>query len=465
MMALLTFTGHPFIDLGSAVLSMICNKECYAEVTKEDILNNLDEFLEVIKHRFNDLNASEKELEYSKRGLKQHFALMYNINHYLFGINNKIENPISGKKETVKTGEEFVETFKQTVVDILENKNSLCENAERKSTDNICRFCGKPSDLILSKDIMPFGAALNQKNLGQVHSCNGCYLSILFSFVPMFNVRVSEATKGVYMFYYFSDEKYMIEYAREQYQFLKREMLASLQTLHGNWYEVLVDHLREIYANFRMRFRVIEPHFITVYFFLNDNREASLSYINVPDGMCKFINYISTADQKWNRMKKNFRNSEEYERFIQGDFLCMNIDGSPKFGFEDINDVKFYMREVSLLEDQFINAAENIGNGLLKYYRNLKPSKWVEEYEKKMNVEKPYVFINSLLDLNEEYFKVQGENIFDISDVKQIMSENRSALAFRLIKYFIYNNMTEEEKQQYVEFNRLKKNMVQEEEV
>ena len=461
-MSLLTYTGQPFVDIGNAVLTMMCKKEKFNEVAKEDIYEHLDEFLEVIKDHFNDLNATKQELDYSKRGLKQHFTLLYNVNHYLFGINNKVENPLTGKKETVQTGEEFIITFKETVIQILEGKNSLCQDENRISKDNICRFCGKPSDIILSKDIIPLGAGLTQKNLGQVHCCNSCYLPILFLFVPMLNVRGSEASKGVYMFYQFSNERYMVEYARHQYNYLKKEMLASLEMIQGNWYEVLVDDLRKRYPRFKRKIKPLTPHYITAYYFLNDNRGAMLHSIDVPNGMCRFIDYMCAADHKWNAIKRNFSSIESYERFMAGTFYCMHIDGTPKYGFEEVEDVKFYMKEVSIVEQQFIDAAENIAKGLLKYYRSSNQAKWIEEYAKKMNIVKDYAFINNLLDVNEGHFKLNGENIFDLSDVKQVMAEKRGPLAFRLIKYFIYNNMNDEEVEAYIHINRSKKNLDQE---
>lgn len=463
-MPLLTFTGNPLIDTGNAVITAMCGKECFGEVTKEDIIKNIDAFLEVIENHFCEPSATPKELGFAKRGLKQHFALLYTTNHYLFGINNKIKNPDTGKKETVQTGTQFIKTFKKEVLDILEGNNRLTQSAERKSEGNICKFCGRPAELIITKDIVPLATALTQKNLGQVHSCSYCYLPILFSFVTMINVRNTENSMGMYMFYHFANERYMVEYARQQFRELKGAMMASLQTKKGSQYEVVAEDLLDRLSRFQRKFEKGNSFhgYTTAYYILNDNRGASFKYINVPDGICNFLIQIHNVQDIWKQIKRNLNSSEDYKKFFSGDFLCTWQDGTPKYGFEKSEVISLYLKEVSHVDEKFIRATENIGSGLAKYYRSFFKKQWVEEYEKKMNVEKPYAFINGLLDINEKYFKLNGDNIFAISDVKQILGEN-SALAFRLIKYFVCDNMTEDEKQTFVDINREKRNKNQQE--
>ncbi|MCG8485123.1 MAG: hypothetical protein MJA31_17555 [Clostridia bacterium] len=461
-MAILKFTGNPLIDNGNAVIAMMCNKNHFHEVTQEDIVKNIDSFLVVIQDHFNDLHATKKERDYSKRGFKQHFSLLYTTNHYLFGINNKIKNPDTGKKETVQTGQDFIKTFKKEVMEILEGKNKLSQEKQRQSNDNICRFCGRPADLVITKDIVPLATALTQKNLGQVHCCNCCYLSILFNFLTMINVRSSEASKGFYMFYHFSDERCMIEYARQQFLQLKREMLASLETKIGYQYEVLVQDLLDRFKRFKKKMtkKNFKNFFITVYYLLNDNRGASFKYINVPNGMCVFLSVLSTTENIWSQIKRNLISIDSYEKFLRGEFHCADEAGIPKYGFEDPTILKLYLREVSGLDEHFITAAQNIGKGLVKYYR-IQSGKWVENYAKRIRVKKSYSFINELLDENESYFSLYGENIFSISDVKQVVGES-SAMAYRLIKYYIYNAMDDEEREIYIDICRKQKNQGQE---
>lgn len=455
-MSLLNFTGNPLVDAGNAVITMMCGKRHCNEVTEENIIQHIDNFLGVISSHFNYQNASKKELAFSRRGLKQHFTLLHNINHYLFGINNKVLNSETGKKETVESGQQFTETFKNEVINILNGRNKLTEDEERRSNNNICRFCGRPAELIITKDIVPLAAGLSQKNLGQVHCCNYCYLPILFNFIVMINVKSTEESKGMYMFYQFSDEEYMIEYARQQFNYLKNNSMSSIQTKIGPQYEILVDDLLDRLPKLQMcTGKTNQPTYITAYFLLNDNRGAIFNFINIPDGVCKFLIQISNIEDSWSNIRQNLRNREEYNDFFTGSFQCMRENGEPKMGFEDQEIMKFYLKEVSNVDDKLINASESIANGLLKYYRS-QSSNWVEQYDKKMNVEKAYNFINSLLDVNEEYFKLNGENIFIVSDVSQVIESN--AMAFRLIKYFIHNKMSKEEKQFFVELNRKRAN-------
>lgn len=458
-MTLLKFSGNPLIDNGNSVIAMMCKKEHFHEVSKMNILNHIDDFLEVIKVHFNDERATKKEKEFAKCGLKQHFMLLYTINHYLFGINNKIKDDASGKMVSVNTGKEFIKTFKQEVLSILDNNNKLCSDKDRKSYDNICRFCGRGADLVITKDIVPLATGLFQKNLGQVHCCNYCYLSFLFAFITMINVRSSENSKGMYMFYHFSNERYMIEYARQQFIEMKSNMSSSLQVIIGPQYEVLVDDLFNRLKRLHKKCSSTNKNNInvTAYFLLNDNRGATFKYVNIPDGMCNFLIVLDNTENVWDKIKINLHTSLDYKNFINGSFNCTYSNGIPKNGFENEEILKLYLREVGKVDDKLISAAETIAKGLLKYYRN-SSSEWVQGYEKKMNVEKSYIFINGLLDINEEYFKLYGENIFSVSDVKEVVGDSH-AMTFRLIKYFIYNNMTEKEKHLYVLINKAKVNM------
>lgn len=462
-MSLLTFTGNPLIDNGNAVIAAFCGKSSLYDITKDDILQNIDSFLEIIQDHFHNSNATDKELEFAKRGLKQHFALLYTTNHYLFGINNKIHNPVTGKKETVQTGKDFVYTFKQEVIGILENSNKLLKDKERQSKDNICKFCGRSSDIIITKDIVPLATGLTQKNLGQVHCCNLCYLPILFCFVTMINVRSSENSKGIYMFYHFSNEQYMIEYARQQLEELKYNTMSSLKTMIGPQYEVLVRDLISRLKRFKRKIKSMndsQSGYVTAYFLLNDNRGASFNYINVPDGMCTFLIKIDNIENIWGRIKQNLYTRENYEKLFTGAFYCIRYDGIPKPGFEEMETVMLYLKEVNRVDDKLIEASQNIARGLVKYYKSISKS-WVEEYDRKMNHQKSYDFINGLLDMNEAYFKTHGDNIFSVTDVKQAVGNH--GMAFRLVKYFTYNSMEEEERNLFVSINRKRENIREEE--
>lgn len=463
-MSILEFTGNPLIDSGNAVITMMCGKKYFHEVTREDIFENIDEFLQVIKDHFNYSGASEEELNYARRGLKKHCFLIYNgaVNG-IFGNNAYLTNPVTGQRERVQNAEQFIKRFKEEIQNIFDGSRVLFQDPERVSLNNICKFCGRPADIIITKDIVPLATGLSQKNLGQVHSCIYCYLPILFNFVVMINVRDTQKSTGTYMFYNFSNEQYMIEYAKQQFQYLKSNPISSLQTIIGSKYEVVVDDLIDRLPKLKRSCEGSNSFnaFTTAYFLKNDNRGASFKFINVPDGVCSFLIRISNTENVWKQIKHNLINREDYNDFFTGGFQCIRRDGTPKYGFEDEKILKIYLREVSNVDDKLISATEAIAKGLLKFYRS-QGANWVQKYDKEINVEKPYNFINGLLDVNEEYFKLHGDNILTVSDVKQVVQD--SSMAFRLIKYFMHNNMNEDEKKSFIDINRKRTNQDKEEE-
>lgn len=111
------------------------------------------------------------------------------------------------------------------------------------------------------------------------------------------------------------------------------------------------------------------------------------------------------------------------------------------------------------MNENLISAVENIGKNVIEYLR-LKREDWPIDYEKEYSKKKPYEFLNSLLNINEDYFKVKGENLFDFEELKLVLNNyEKSALIFSLAKYFIYNSMSNDEKDCYVNYCRTVKNI------
>lgn len=454
-MDVLKFTGNPFIDNGAAVITAFCKKNSFNEVSKEDILENLDNFFDNIKFCYNYENASPKELKYSKRGLKQHLLQIYTTNHYLHGINNYIKNN-DGTKKKVSNFDEYKESIRVEIMALLNGRGAHVYIDNPEINKNICRFCGKNADILLSKDIFPMLSGKDVNNLGLVYCCNNCYISNLFYYINMVNIKKDETSSGFYMLYECSNEKVLIEMAKMQLDYLRNVQLGSLKTYIGNHYESLIKDMENKLSIINRTIRMQNLNF-TVYFIINDNRGASYNSINIPDGVWRFMAYASNANKDWERIKHNFQN-DDYKKFIEGDITLNYFNGL-------IDCLKIYLKEVRRMNENLINAVEGIGTNIIKLLR-LKGDNWPIGYEKEFSRQKPYEFLNSLFNINEEYFKVKGENLFSLEQLKLVISNSeKSGLIYSLAKYFIYNSMNNKERACYVEYCKNIKNINEEDKI
>ncbi|HBM80587.1 MAG TPA: hypothetical protein DD426_07105 [Clostridiaceae bacterium] len=450
-MSILKFTGNPFIDNGAAVIAASCNKTEFEDINEKDIMDNLDNFFDCIKFCYNYENAAANERKYSKKGLKQHLLQIYTTNHYLHGINNYIEdreNP--GKKKKVSNFNEYKQSIKIEVEALLRGNGAHVHNQSQNIEGNICRFCGKPADILLSKDIFPLMAGKEVNNLGLIYCCNGCYLANLFYYANMVNIKKDEKNSGFYMMYGCNNEKALIEIARLNLLYLRQTQFGSIKTYIGNLYESLVNDMEDKLRVINKIIRVSNLNF-SAYFIINDNRGGTFMSINIPDGIWKFIVYCKNVSNDWEKIKGRFK-EDDYKKFIEG-----NLSFNYFYGLKDC--LIYYLREVKKVNESLISAIERISNNLLKTFR-IKGDSWPIDYEKKFSKQKSYEFLNSLFNINENYFKVNGQNLFDFNDIKLLLDNaQKSNFIYSLAKYFIYNSMNNKEREIYVTYCKGKQNI------
>ena len=530
---LFTFTGNPIIDNGMSVLALIAGKDNFEEITSNDILDNIDCFFDKIKFQYNDVNATKKELQYSKKKLKQHLTSLYTTNHYLHGINNtskflinvkmtsndnekfyqelkKIKFPFkigkerinkkelqfhiynedmnfiekqtfenslsklskfeykikSYKKAPVEFNEEYFKSFKKEIINILNDISPTLIDKRRIQKDNLCNFCGKPSDIILSKDIFPLTSALGNFNLGVVRICRYCYLASLFSFFNYINFKKEAKKSGMYFFYHFSNPEVMIDYSRRQMKLLQNEKMASLQTIVGGKYSSVFDDLFEK-LNYLVTIKKYKPS-VTVYFLLNDNRGAIYETLTLPNGMLNFWLFLHSNNYQgeWSKIHSKLNHKKDYENFVYGTLNIRKYKDENKIPMLRKETIKSYLMEVALMKEELIEICEDLSNNLVKYFKELhtrKPKRenWTEDFYDFFNLKKPYELFNNLFSFNNEYFKwTEGENLISLSSAKQLLEEfKRYNLFYGLIEYFILNSFNNEEKGQFFNYANKKKNI------
>jgi len=451
----LRFTGNPIIDLGNSVIAMFCNKESIHDVTKEDILENINTFFDDIKNCYNYDNITSTQKKSGIMGLKQHLLKIYTTNHYLHGVNNYILDLETQKKKKVENAEEYFATFDKEVRGLLANEGAtILSKEERINRENICLFCGRESDVILSKDIFPLTQGVSDINLGKVYCCSLCYMAVLFMYFSVINVRRQENSAGIYMFYHFSDEKLMIEVARQLHEDLKRSTLSSLQIRYGNRYKVIVEDLKRRIELAQDRITINKNILTTVYFLNNHNQNPQLGYINVPDGMFRFLYFMNNSEKKWEKLVSKFKEKNEYKKLVEGNLEYHYFEGIKK-------GLIVYLKEVQRMEESLINAIENVSKALVSYYRAKKDILWVKDFYKKTDNVKASDFISSILEYDEDNFKLNGKHLLNISDIKPIIQAKYSkSNIVHLIKYFIHEEMNNEEIEIYQQFHRERKNLV-----
>jgi len=161
---------------------------------------------------YNELNKKElpykiRKVKISKKEIK--FQIFNEDRHFM--ERQILENSLSDlsyynfkirgyKKAPVEFNNEYFQSFKQEVINILQNASKTLTDERRIEKNNLCNFCGKTSDISLSKDIFPLTSALGDFNLGVIHICRFCYLASLFSFFNYINFK-KEAKKERNVFF------------------------------------------------------------------------------------------------------------------------------------------------------------------------------------------------------------------------------------------------------------------------
>ncbi|MBZ0108754.1 MAG: hypothetical protein K8F52_08785 [Candidatus Scalindua rubra] len=382
------------------------------------------------------------------------------ISEFTVGITCKYKTKALVKKK-VETNEDYFTSFKDEVLQILEGKSKILYDINRVNKNNLCNFCGKHSDIILTKDIYPLTSALGDFNLGVVFICRICYLATLFSFFNYVNLKKEEKKSGVYFFYHFSSPEVMIEYSRQQISYLQNETLASLQTKVGGKYSIVFDHLYEKIKTLNSieRYR---PS-VTIYVLLNDNREAIYENIVLPNGLLNFwllLNNANYADQ-WSLIHKNLNCKDDYLRFVDGTLPISKLKKNKR------EVVKAYLKEVALMKEELIVVCEKLSESLSEYFKKVhekNPSRrdhWTEEFYDFFNVKKAHELFNNLFTMNNDYFKwTKGGNLFSVSEAKLLLEEFKLFnLFYSLIEYFILNSLNEIDKEQYFKYIDKKSNI------
>jgi hypothetical protein len=367
----------------------------------------------------------------------------------------------------IETNEEYFISFKSELKKILNNTSNILTNDERKENKNICNFCGKKSDIKLSKDIFPLSSPIEDSNLGLLYSCKYCYLATIFYFFNLINFKTEEALKknrsGMYFFYHFSHPKVMIEYSKQQIKKLENESLASLQTVIGGKYSTAFNHLYEK-INSLKTIPLYQPS-VTIYFLLNDNRGATYEQFSLPSGLLNFWLTLQTPEGKkeWHEIHSQIKSSIDYNDFVNGDLAIHKFKKNKK------ETLITYLKEVAIMNEKLISASEELSKNLADYFKkwfetkSKKRENWIEEFYDYFQLHKPHEFFNDLLHMNNQYFKwTEGANLLPISSMKLLLEDfKKFNLLFGLIEYFMLNNMCQEEKEKYFAYQNKKMNKVE----
>ncbi|MFW5803776.1 MAG: hypothetical protein ACOCWG_00930 [bacterium] len=528
---LFTFTGNPIIDNGMAVLTNITNEKNIEKINPQKIIDNVPIFFGKIKNKYNDLNASSKELKHIKKKLKQHFYSIYTTNHYLHGINNKSSyiinatikteqfddlirkikitypsininildqkkgkcriynknktylakenfinciNKIYQKKyrisnyslSTVEDNEEYFASFIKKIEDVLNNKSKIFTDKKRICEHNICNFCGKKSDILLSKDIFPLTSAMGDFNHGRIYICKFCYIAILFAFIGYINFKKEVKKSGMYFLYHFSNPNVMLEHIKLQIQHLQKEKLSSLQTYIGGKYSSIFDDLF-IRSKLLESIKKYNPS-VTVYILLNDNRGAQYETITLPSGVLNFWIFLQSTNlhKEWAMIHSKLNNEQDYINFKNGIINFKKYLDDSHQPILKIETIKSYLEEVSKMNKELFNICEDLAKNLIKYYKKLHERKpnhrknWVEEFYDFFNVslKKPWDFFNYIYQYNNEYFRwTEGENLIDVTSSKILLeSSKKYNLLYGLIEYLILNSLNDVELKKYNDYVKSK---------
>lgn len=365
---------------------------------------------------------------------------------------------------SVESNEEYYSSFKSEIRNTLSKKSKTLMNKERKEQNCICNFCGKQSEIRLSKDIFPLTSPKDDLNLGTVHTCNYCYLASLFYFFNLINFKSEKALKkgksGMYFFYHFSHPEVMIEYSKNQIAILQNEKLASLKTVIGGKYSSAFDYL---YKQMMTLNSIKKYHpSVTIYFLLNDNRGAVYENFSLPNGLLNFWLTLQTPEGKeeWFKVHSQLNSAEDYHAFVNG--------GMPirKFGNNKKETVITYLKEVTNMNQDLIKACEQLSSKLIDYFKEIheknptRRDNWTAEIFDFFQLKKSHEFFNNLLGMNNDYFRwTGGENLLPVSSMKIILEDfKKYNLLYRLIEYFILNSFDKEAKEQYLSYFNKKTN-------
>lgn len=452
-------------------------------------INNTSKFLINVKlasndndNFYNELNElNEKELPYKIRKVKiskkeikfqifnedKHFTerqIFENSLSDLSDYNLKIK---SYKKATVEFNNEYFQSFKNEVINTLQNASKTLKDKRRIQKSKICSFCGKSSAINLSKDIFPLTSALGNFNLGVIYICRYCYLASLFSFFNYINFKKEVKKSGMYFFYHFSNPEVMIEYSKRQIKLLQNEKMASLQTIIGGQYSSLFNDLFEKIKYLKL-IKKYKPS-VTVYFLLNDNRGAIYETLTLPNGLLNFWLFLHSNNYQgeWKIIHSKFSRKEDYDNFISGKLNIKSYYNESKLPILKIQTIINYLKEVALMKQELIEICENLAQNLIMYFKefhNRNPKhrqSWTEEFYDFFNLKKSYELFNNLFSLNNEYFRwTGGNNLISVTSAKLLLEEFKQYnLLFRLIEYFILNSLSTDELKQYDEYIKTKKNI------
>lgn len=435
----------------------ISSKDCL-EISKlfpDQIENYQITRSEIKKNKFDVKLTSTRQIKETSEEAIQNL-----ISKFTVGIACKYKIKALNKKKA-ETNEDYFTSFKDEVLQILEGESKILHDINRANKNNICNFCGRQSDIILAKDIYPLTSALGDFNLGIVFICRICYLATLFSFFNYVNLKKDEKKSGVYFFYHFSSPEVMIEYSKQQINYLQNEILASLQTKVGGKYSIVFDHL---YEKIKTLDGIKRYHpSVTIYFLLNDNREAIYENIVLPNGLLNFwlfLNNANYADQ-WSLIHKNLNYKDDYLRFVDGTLPISRLKNNKK------EVVKAYLKEVVLMKEELIGVCEKLAESISEYFKKVhekNPSRrehWTAEFYDFFNVKKAHELFNNLFLMNNYYFKwTKGKNLFSVSDAKLLLEEFKSFnLFYSLIEYFILNSLNEIDREQYFKYVEKKSNI------
>ena len=380
------------------------------------------------------------------------------------------EIKIVDKKTSVETNDEYFTTFKSEVEKNLKLTSKTMNDKRRIEKNNICNFCGKSSDISLSKDIFPLTSALNDFNLGIVHICRYCYLTSLFSFFNFINFKTEEALKkgksGMYFFYHFSNSQVMIEYSKHQIQKLQKEKLASLQTIIGGQYSSVFNDLYEK-INFLPTLKKSNSS-VVIYFLLNHNEGAFYQNLTLPNGLFRFWYFLNSPNyqNEWSKIHSKLIHKKDYQDFISGNLNIRKYKDENKMPILKKETIKSYLMEVALMNEELIKICETLASKLVNYFKKIhernakRRENWTEDFFDFFNHKKSFELFNNLFSMNNDYFRwTEGENLISVSSSKILLDNfKKSNMLYGLIEFFILNSFEEDEKKQYFNYVNKKEN-------
>lgn len=441
---MLSYTGHPFLDVGLAVITVFSEKERPEYLTQDDLVKMAD-------------------------FIKENYYVPYLISYLHSTIipNNRYFQKVNCEKQNKKVNFDELNQFYNTY---LYGYLHTAREVNRK-----CVFFNKPAIALASKDHIPLLTGKDYPNFmanGQLGLAISPEAALCFQSLALGTLKCN----GKALLIHSNDYDIVQDLAKIHLD--EHRKLISLSSdeiieLH-NPKTILLEHLTRIY---RTNYNKIQKNnsSVTIYNFINYNTNADIEIYHLPMEQVKFLKravgakYCDIWDKIVNKSlkvekRKTKKSKTEYEsrkrqiyedmfdlpdnasKFIRTYFLRKSIKEDIELINWDIT--ALLLEEILKMEKERIEIIKNFADKIAKYI--LKTENGKKIFKLFFNKNSYYKFKDSLISLLLKSTKDEGgllfnfdefTNIFEISEdwEKKDWSLSKDLIAIRLIEQ-LYEN-------------------------